>query len=61
MIGKPTTEPSVHAEKVWRYLRFSRFVWLLQKRQFWLSRTDLLTNGSRLLFIWGLQAAVARS
>jgi hypothetical protein len=27
---------------VWRYLRFSRFVWLLQKKQLWLSRADLL-------------------
>jgi hypothetical protein len=30
------------AEKVWRYLSFARFVWLLQKRQLWLSRADLL-------------------
>jgi hypothetical protein len=42
MIGKPTTEPAVRAERVWRYLKFSRFVWLLQKRQLWLSRADLL-------------------
>lgn len=42
MIGKSTTEPAVRAEKVWRYLKFSRFVWLLQKRQLWLSRADLL-------------------
>ena len=30
------------AEKVWRYMSFSRFVWLLQKKQLWLSRADLL-------------------
>lgn len=30
------------ATKVWRYMSFSRFVWLLQKRQLWLSRADLL-------------------
>jgi hypothetical protein len=30
------------AEKVWRYMSFARFVWLLQKRQLWLSRADLL-------------------
>lgn len=29
-------------EKVWRYMSFGRFVWLLQKRQLWLSRADLL-------------------
>jgi hypothetical protein len=28
--------------KVWRYMSFSRFVWLLQKKQLWLSRADLL-------------------
>lgn len=28
--------------KIWRYMSFSRFVWLLQKRQLWLSRADLL-------------------
>jgi hypothetical protein len=33
---------SVQVEKVWRYLKFSRFVWLLQKKQLWLSRADLL-------------------
>ena len=42
MIGKVTTEPAIRPEKVWRYLRFSRFVWLLQKKQLWLSRADLL-------------------
>jgi hypothetical protein len=30
------------AEKVWRYMSLARFVWLLQKRQLWLSRADLL-------------------
>ncbi len=32
----------VDSEKVWRYMGFSRFVWLLQKKQLWLSRADLL-------------------
>lgn len=30
------------ATKLWRYMSFSRFVWLLQKRHLWLSRADLL-------------------
>jgi hypothetical protein len=30
------------AETVWRYMTFSRFLWLLQKKQLWLSRADLL-------------------
>jgi hypothetical protein len=42
MIGKSTTEPAVRAEKVWRYLKFSRFVRLLQKKKLWLARADLL-------------------
>jgi hypothetical protein len=29
-------------EKVWRYMNFSRFVWMLQTKQLWLSRADLL-------------------
>jgi hypothetical protein len=34
---------STHAaQMVWRYLSFSRFLWLLQKKQLWLSRTDRL-------------------
>ena len=36
----PPTDAAV--EKVWRYMSFARFVWLLQKRQLWLSRADLL-------------------
>src|ERR1022692_4031575 len=28
--------------KVWRYMNFSRFIWLLQKKQLWLSRADHL-------------------
>jgi hypothetical protein len=28
--------------KVWRYMSFSRFIWLLQKKQLWLSRADRL-------------------
>jgi len=31
-----------NATKVWRYMSFSRFVWLLQNGQPWLSRADLL-------------------
>jgi len=26
--------------KVWRYMSYARFVWLLQKKQLWLSRVD---------------------
>ena len=29
-------------EKVWRYMSFSRFLWLLQNKQLWLTRADLL-------------------
>jgi hypothetical protein len=29
-------------QKVWRYLSFSRFIWLLQNKQLWLSRADML-------------------
>ncbi len=28
--------------KMWRYMRFSRFLWLLQCKQLWLARADLL-------------------
>ena len=28
--------------KVWRYMSFSRFMWVLQKKQLWLSRADRL-------------------
>ena len=31
-------------QKVWRYLTFSRFVWLLQRRQLWLARADTLDD-----------------
>jgi hypothetical protein len=31
-------------QKVWRYMPFSRFVWLLQNKQLWLSRADLLDD-----------------
>lgn len=30
------------AEKIWRYMSFSRFVWMLQRKQLWLARADLL-------------------
>lgn len=32
----------IDAVMVWRYMSFSRFVWMLQKKQLWLSRADLL-------------------
>ena len=38
-------DPNVtnHAsEKAWRYMSFARFIWLLQTKQLWLSRADLL-------------------
>lgn len=31
-------------DKVWRYLPFSRFIWLVQNQKLWLSRTDLLED-----------------
>lgn len=37
----PVSIPSVD-ERVWRYMSFSRFLWLLQKKQLWLTRADLL-------------------
>jgi hypothetical protein len=37
-----TVSAAADAEKVWRYMSFSRFAWLLQKKQLWLSRADLL-------------------
>lgn len=38
----PTTNPTDDSRRVWRYMNFARFVWLLQKKQLWLSRADLL-------------------
>ncbi len=38
----PDTSMSADADKVWRYMSFSRFVWLLQKKRLWLSRADRL-------------------
>ncbi len=32
------------AQKVWRYISFSRFIWLLQNKQLWLSRADMLDD-----------------
>ena len=29
-------------QRVWRYMSFARFLWMLQKKQLWLSRADLL-------------------
>jgi hypothetical protein len=31
-------------DKVWRYLSFSRFLWMMQRRQLWLSRADKLDD-----------------
>jgi hypothetical protein len=31
-------------QKLWRYMSFSRFMWMLQHRQLWLSRTDRLED-----------------
>src|SRR5690242_5783539 len=33
---------SESTQKVWRYMSFSRFVWLLQRNQLWLARADTL-------------------
>ena len=41
MIEIPTANRS---NKVWRYLRFERFVWLLLNQALWLSRADLLED-----------------
>lgn len=39
----PTEANSLAATmKMWRYMRFSRFLWLLQRKQLWLARADLL-------------------
>jgi len=38
----PASPAAVETGKVWRYMSFSRFFWLLQKKQLWLSRADLL-------------------
>src|ERR1035437_686068 len=32
------------AQKIWRYLTFSRFVWLLQKKSLWLARVDTFSD-----------------
>ena len=37
-MGLPTEENL----KLWRYISFARFVWLLQNKKLWLSRADLL-------------------
>jgi hypothetical protein len=43
-VTSPQVPTSAAAEKVWRYMSFARFVWLLQKRQLWLARADLLSD-----------------
>jgi hypothetical protein len=34
--------PGDPEQRVWRYMSFARFLWLLQKKQLWLARADLL-------------------
>jgi hypothetical protein len=34
--------PEDSARKVWRYMSYARFVWMLQKKELWLSRADRL-------------------
>jgi hypothetical protein len=41
-IGRYLRQPSDPQVKVWRYLSLSRFVWLLSKKQLWMSRIDRL-------------------
>ncbi len=36
------TNSSAAPNKMWRYMKFSRFLWMLQRKQLWLSRADLL-------------------
>jgi hypothetical protein len=31
-------------QKLWRYMSFSRFLWMIQRKQLWLSRTDKLED-----------------
>lgn len=35
-------DPNTVAEKVWRYMSFARFLWLLQNKRLWFARADLL-------------------
>jgi hypothetical protein len=43
---RPTTDAAWIAQererRVWRYMSFSRFVWLLHRKQLWLARADTL-------------------
>jgi hypothetical protein len=40
-----TSTPAItRSSKVWRYLSFPRFVWLLQQRKLWLARVDTLDD-----------------
>lgn len=32
----------IATNKMWRYMKFSRFLWLLERKQLWLARADLL-------------------
>lgn len=40
--ARPMSGAKLETNKVWRYMSFARFVWLLQKKQLWLARADLL-------------------
>ena len=31
-------------QKLWRYMSFSRFMWLLQRRSLWIGRSDTLND-----------------
>jgi hypothetical protein len=31
-------------QKIWRYMSFSRFLWMLQRKQLWLARADRLED-----------------
>ena len=41
MINLGVNEPDA-TMRMWRYMRFSRFIWLLQYKKLWLSRADFL-------------------
>jgi hypothetical protein len=45
LAGRSTDAPVPdNAQKMWRYMKFSRFIWLLQNRQLWLSRVNRLDD-----------------
>jgi hypothetical protein len=59
---QPTPPPlKFSSEKVWRYMSFSRLVWLLQNKRLWLSRADLLGDPWEIAFAGNqLQYVVSR-